>query len=85
MRLVVSPEPGIVELSYTWLPTWIGMNTALKQKLEDKLQREVIGLPMTDETMDALHEKVLNFFVEEFPQITGLRDYLDGIKFIQFK
>jgi len=85
MRLVVSPEPGIVELAYTWLPTWIGLNTALKQKLEDKLQREAIGMPMTDENMQALHDKVMDFFVEEFPEIIGLRDYLDGLKFVRFR
>jgi uncharacterized protein YndB with AHSA1/START domain len=84
MRLVVSTEPGIVELAYTWLPTWLGINTAIKQKLEAKLQSEAVGKPMTEEVLQDLHEKVLDFFVEEFPQITGLRDYLDGIKFIQF-
>ena len=85
MRLVVSPEPGIVELAYTWLPTWIGINTALKQKLEDKLQEEAVGKPMTEETMQELHDKVMDFFVEEFPEIIGLRDYLDGLKFVRFR
>lgn len=85
MRLVVSTDPGIVELCYTWLPTWIGLNTALKQKLENSLGKEAVGKPMTEETLQFLHDKVIAFLEEEYPNIVGLRDYLDGIKFIQFK
>lgn len=82
MRAVVSTEPGKLELNFMWLPTFIGMDSALKAELEKKLGPELVGKPMTDEVLDAAHERVLDIICERHKAIAGLRDYLDAIKFV---
>lgn len=82
MRLVVSPEDGVVELNYTWLPVWIGINTSLKNDLEKAIGDQLVGKPLTEESLDEAHDMVVDFFVQRFPQMKGLRDYLDALKFV---
>ena len=82
MRLVVSPEPGVVELNYTWLPVWIGINTPLKNELEQAIADKLVGRKLTEETLDEAHELVVDFFAQRFPALKGLRDFLDSIKFV---
>jgi len=82
MRLVVSPETGVVELNYTWLPTWIGINTPLKNELEKALADKLVGKPLTEEVLDEAHDLVVDFFAQRFPSMKGLRDYLDSLKFV---
>jgi hypothetical protein len=86
MRYVIrGEEPGSVELAYTWLPTWVGMNTALLTRMQEKLIPTIQGRPLTEETLDEVNQLVIDFLVETFPQLTGMRDYLDGLKFIEDK
>lgn len=82
MRAVVSTEPGKLELNYMWLPTFVGMNGAMKKTLEEKLVPELVGKPMTEETLDFAHDRVVELILEKFP-LDGLRDYLDALKFVQ--
>ena len=82
MRVVVQTDPGVVELSFMWLPTFIGLNGVLKQELETKLKTKIEGKPLTEETLDWAHDQVVEFLCEKFP-IKGLRDYLDAIKFVE--
>jgi hypothetical protein len=83
VRLVHTTGPGVVAFNFMWAPTFLGMGGQLKLELEKKLAPELVGKPMTDETLDWAHERVVDFIVEKFPTIKGLRDYLDAIKFVQ--
>lgn len=83
MRAVTTPEPGVVELNYMWLPSFIGMNGVLKRKLEKALKSEIEGRPLSEELLDEAHELVIAFLEKEFPAIHGLREYIDGLKFIE--
>lgn len=85
MLLVVAAEAGVLELNYSWLPTWIGINTPLKQELEDAIAKRLLGKPMSEESLQEAHIMVLDFFTEKFPSHEGLRDYLDGLKFVTVK
>lgn len=85
MKLVVSPGVGQVELNYTWLPTWIGMNTALLQQMEAELAPMFQGRPLNDETLNEAHEAILSYLEKKYPSIVGLRDYLEGIKFVELR
>lgn len=85
MRLVVVTEPGTVELAYTWLPVWIGMNSALKKEMEDTLSSKIIGKPLTEDFLDAISDTVVDFLCDKYPQIEGLRDYLDALKFVNIR
>lgn len=82
MRLIVMPEPGVTELSWMWLPTFIGMNSALKKEIEEEVSKMLVGKPATDETLDAAHDRVIELVCQKFP-LPGLKDYLDAIKFVE--
>jgi hypothetical protein len=83
MRLVTAGEPGQVELNYMWLPTFLGLNSALMKEIQDVIGPGLIGQPLTDETLDRVHGELLDFFEKKFPNLEGLRDYLDGLKFVR--
>jgi hypothetical protein len=82
MRLVLLTSPGVLELNYMWLPTWLGMNAATKAAVESELKSKVAGLPATEDNLDTINDALLELLTERFP-IAGLRDYLDGLKFVR--
>jgi hypothetical protein len=82
MRTVILTDPGVLELNWMWLPTWIGMNARLKQSIEQELAPIVQGKAMTDQELDAINSWVIARIVTECP-LPGVSDYLDGLKFIQ--
>jgi hypothetical protein len=65
-----------------WLPTWIGQNHQLKVELEKELRHLVVDQPATEETLDTLHDAVIDYLVKKYP-IDGLFDYLDGLKYVE--
>lgn len=83
MKLVIIPEPGVLELNYMWLPTWIGINTPLKQELEGAIRSKLVGKELTSAVIDEAHDLIVEFFSNKFPNLVGLRDYLDSLKFVQ--
>ena len=85
MRTVVRTQEGILELNYMWLPTWIGMNSIVKAELERELGKKVVGMEMTEDTLDQVNDMVIDHLVDTNTHIEGLKDYLDGLKFVHFK
>jgi hypothetical protein len=83
MKLVVRTGPNTVGLNYMWMPTWVGMNTALLLEIEAHLKPVLVGKALTEESLQLAHDSVLNFLVERFSEIHGLLDYIDGIKFVE--
>jgi hypothetical protein len=85
MRFVHLTSPGRLEFNWLWAPTWVGMNNQLKGQLERDLGEavRVAGMPATEENLDQIHEVLLDLLVERYPEVPGLRDYLDGIKFVR--
>lgn len=82
MRVVVATGKGVIGLAYTWLPTFIGMNTPLKKEMEQALQKKVLGRPLDERVLDEVHDLVVDWLCEKFPEIDGLRDYLDSLKYV---
>lgn len=82
MRAVVVTDPGKLELSFMWLPTFIGQDNRLKKEIEEKLAPDLVGKELTEETLDFAHDRVVEFICEKY-KITGLRDYLDALKFVE--
>jgi hypothetical protein len=82
MRTVVKTQQNVLELNYMWLPTWVGINTVLKQELEDALKDKIVGRPMTEEVLDEIDGMIFDFLEARAPHVEGLRDYLDGLKFV---
>jgi len=83
MRTVVSVERGKAGLAYSWLPTWIGMNAALLKALDAEVGKKFVGQPLTEAVLDEMHEYVIDRLCERFPNIEGLRDLLDALKYVQ--
>jgi hypothetical protein len=81
MYAVVSPAPGVLELNYMWLPTWIGMNTALLKELGEVASKAAVGRPLT-EAIEESHQAVLDHLSEKYPDIEGLKDWLQGMKLV---
>jgi hypothetical protein len=82
MRTVVMTDPGVLEVNWAWLPTWVGMNQQLIKQIEQELAPLVEGQFVTEEILDQASEKVIELIAKECP-LEGVRDYLDGLKFIQ--
>lgn len=83
MRLVHLTSPGRLELNFMWLPTWIGINKEAKEAIEAELSSKVAGMPATEENLDTINDQVLEVLSQKYDQIEGLRDYLDGLKFVK--
>jgi hypothetical protein len=74
-------EHGVLELNYMWLPTFLGQNSGLKKYIEEMISPEVVGKTVTTQLMDDVNTRVIDIICEKYP-LNGLRDYLDGIKFV---
>jgi hypothetical protein len=79
MRLFTQVQPGVLELNWMWLPTWLGLNTALKQELDKELNEHFLRKELTSTTLDMLDEYVINFLVTKFPEVGGLAAYLRNL------
>lgn len=82
MRLVVIVGPGELEVNYMFLPTFIGMNALLKKELEVALRPLIEGQAWTEQSLDQAHDHVIDFLEKRFAELSGLREYLDGVKYI---
>ena len=84
MRLI-SVSGSAVEVNYMFLPTFLGLNSLLLQEMEKEIGPMLVGKEPSDDVLDAAHDAILDFIEKKFPDIEGLRDYLDAMKFIQEK
>jgi hypothetical protein len=82
MRLVERTGENEVALQHQWLPTFIGMNRLITDRVGQRLLPEFAGAELNEQTLDRMHARVLEVLVEMFPECRGLGDYLDGIKFV---
>lgn len=73
----------MVELNWLWLPTVIGMNTKLKEQLEKKLSSRIVGMVLTDASLEQVNHIVIDALCEEFPYVTGLKEYLQALEHLQ--
>jgi len=83
MRLVHLTAPGRLELNFMWMPTWLGINKTAKEAIEAELTSKVAGLPATEDNLDAINDLVLEVLAIKYERVEGLRDYLDGLKFVK--
>lgn len=84
MHLTVEEEPGTLGLNFMWLPTWIGMNHALKKKIEEKISEDFVGKDLNEETLAAMDEAIIQLLASEFPEIE-FADYVRGIQHVHQK
>jgi len=82
MRLTVEVSPGVIELNWMWLPTWIGINHGLKKQLEQKVGTLFKGRELSDATLDELDDAIIEELQKSFPEIL-FSDYLRAIRHVQ--
>ena len=84
MRVIQVSKDGVIELSWMFLPTFIGQNYAVQLELQD-MWSELFpnGVLYTDELLDKLNDETIAWFANKFPAVKGLREYLEGIKHVQ--
>lgn len=83
MRFVHLTSQGQLELNYLWLPTWLGINQVAATAVMQQLKSKVVGLPATEDNLDIINTMVIDVLAEKYPSVEGLRDYLDGLKFVR--
>lgn len=83
MKIVIRTEPGVIEMNWMWLPTWIGMNQQLTRELNEELGKHIVGRELTEQTLDDIGELIVSYLEKRYPHLNGLRDYLDGLKFVE--
>ena len=76
MLFVYTTEPGLVEVSYMWLPTWIGMNPEVKKDLEKHLNETFKGAALD---LPAAHNACIDYLCNRFKEVEGLRAYLGAV------
>ncbi len=84
MRLIEA-EGKEVFVNYMYLPTFLGLNKVMLQEMETQIGPMLVGKEATDEVLDEANEAVLDFIEKRFPEVDGLRDYLDALKFVHPK
>jgi hypothetical protein len=77
-------EEGVLELNWMWLPTWLGFNSTILEEISSELLKEAVGKEATDDSLNQLDKLAKDILVKKFPEIIGLEDYLDGLKFVSF-
>lgn len=83
MKIVQRTGPGEVGLNYMWLPTWIGMNGALIKDIEQHISSVLLNQPLTDEVLDHAGDAVVQYLSVKFPNLKGIFEYLDGLKYVE--
>lgn len=85
MELIVPNGPNSAEINFSWLPTWLGLNQPLLSTMDARLQEAFAGHAMSPEILLAMHSKLIDLLVEEFPNIKGLDKMLHAIKHVHIE
>ena len=79
MRVIQVAKDGAIELSWMWLPTFIGQNYQVMKDLGKAWNSEFPdGVADTPTGLDEMHEFTIKWLSEKF-SIAGLGAYLSAI------
>lgn len=80
MRVIQIAKDGAIELSWMWLPTFIGQNYPVLQALGVAWkERFPSGVTSDDAGLDEMHEFTIDWLCEKF-SMQGLKEYLKAIE-----
>lgn len=80
MRVIQVAKDGAIELSWMWLPTFIGQNYPILKELGKAWEAEFPqGVTYTPAGLDEMHKFTLQWLCEKFT-IDGLYEYLKAIE-----
>jgi hypothetical protein len=72
-------NPGVVEVNFMWLPTFIGQNPVVMKEMHTALSKEFVKEQLTEEMMWAMHHKIISWLEARFP-FEGIGKYLHAIE-----
>jgi len=79
MRVIQVAKDGAIELSWMWLPTFIGQNYMILKELGRAWEEAYPnGVQNTPDGLDNMHDFTIKWLCEKFP-IEGLKTYLAAI------
>lgn len=81
MQAVVRVHHGVAEVNWMWLPSWIGMNAALLKEVSEAVRADTEGMPI-EKALESGHRIVIDFLVDRFPTIRGLKEYLSALDLV---
>ena len=84
MRIVQrsKSDPTCLELSWMWLPTFIGQNVALLKDLDKAMSKEFPPpLELDDVVLDKIHDFAVSWIQEKL-KIAGLDQYLHAARYV---
>lgn len=83
MRVIQVADDGAIELSWMWLPTFIGQNYPVMKELgrawEEKFSE---GVEHTPEGLDEIHDFTIEWLCGKFP-MPGLDKYLSALAHVE--
>ena len=85
MDLVVPSIDGGLEINFSWLPTWLGLNQPMLRVIDAGLQESFQGRAFTPELMAEMNQKVIELLVKEFPAIKGLDQLLSAVAHVRIE
>ena len=69
---------GVLEFNYMWVPTCIGMNSALKAEIEELIAPLVVNEPFSADLILKIEEETLKLLYKRFPGI-DVRKFLQPL------
>jgi len=83
MRVIQVAKDNVIELSWMWLPTFIGQNYQVLKNLESAWKdRFPSGVAITQSSLDEMNEFTIEWLCDQFP-IKGLDKYLRAIENVE--
>ena len=83
MRVIQVAKDGAIELSWMWLPTFIGQNYPILKELGKAWEQQFPnGVNYTAEGLDEMHEFTIQWLCQKF-SVEGLGDYLRAISHVE--
>lgn len=79
MYLVIASGDGKLLFNTMWAPVWIGLDRSLCEELQQGL-RPFADRPLTQELLREVHDHLVEDICARYPQLPGLRHYLDALK-----
>jgi len=84
MRLVHPNKhnPQELEVAWMWLPTFLGQNTLLLNKLDKELNAKFPGPLQSDNCLlDQIHTFIIDYLCS-MAKVPGLRHYLEAVSYV---
>ena len=83
MRVIQIAKDNAIELSWMWMPTFIGQNYGVLKELGKAWEGAFPnGVVVTSEGLDEMHEFTIKWLCEKF-NINGLYEYLKAIENVE--